>query len=116
MLWLKRNIYFNELMKCSVSGDYIAPGDYYYEDDQDGMLIKATVYKDLQRKRKQKTWDYSKLNAASNEQEYRRMLKDATMMMLADTVLERKVAGKYDPNPGVEDEFVQDLYNQKTTY
>lgn len=113
MLWLKRNIHFNELMKCGVSGEYIVPGDYYYEDDKDGLLIKATVYRDMQKKRKQETWDYSKLNSASNEIEYRRMLKDATMYMLADTVLERKVAGKYDPSPEVEDEIIQDLYNSK---
>lgn len=111
MLWLKRNNVYTQLMKCDVSNEIIAPGDFYYIDDEDGMRIKATVYKDIKDKSKKETWDYSELNAAQSEREYKRRLQDATRQMLAATVLERKVGGKYDPNPGVEDEIVQDLYN-----
>lgn len=111
MLWLRRSIHFNELMKCDVSGEHIYPGDYYYIDDTDGIKIKATVYKQLKDKAKREQWDYSKINQAQNEADYRRMLKDATMQMLAETVLERKVAGRYDPNPEVETDIIQDLYN-----
>lgn len=111
MLWLKRNTRFNELMKCDISGDLIGPGDYYYIDDVDGVRIKATVYKELKDKEKEETWDYTKINAAQSEADYKRMLRDATRQMLGSTILERKVAGKYDPKPEVESEIIQDLYN-----
>lgn len=111
MLWLKRNIRFNELMKCDISGEFIGPGDYYYIDDVDGVRIKATVYKQMKDKAKKESWDYSKINAAQSEADYKRMLKDATRYMLAETVLERKVAGRYDPNPEQETEIIQDLYD-----
>ena len=78
MLWLKRNNVYTQLMKCDVSNEIIAPGDFYYIDDEDGMRIKATVYKDIKDKSKKETWDYSELNAAQSEREYKRRLQDAT--------------------------------------
>lgn len=114
MLWLKRNTVWNQLMKCDISNEVIGPGDYYYIDDVDGVRIKATVYKRIKDKEKEENWDYSKLNAAQNELEYKRMLKEATRQMLASSILERKVAGKYDPNPEVESEIIQDLYDAHT--
>lgn len=111
MLWLKRNTRWNELFRCSVSGDNIYPGEYYYQDDVDNTIIKATVYKDLKDKRKEQEWDYSKLNNAKSEAEYRNMLREATKAMLGASILDRKVAGKYDPNPETENEIVEDLYN-----
>lgn len=114
MLWLKRNTVWNQLMKCDISNEVIGPGDYYYIDDVDGVRIKATVYKRIKDKEKEQNWDYSKLNAAQNELEYKRMLKEATRQMLASSILERKVAGKYDPNPEVESEIIQDLYDAHT--
>lgn len=111
MLWLKRNIYWNQLERCDVSGENIYPGDYYYQDDVDGIKIKATVYKDMQNKLKEDTWDYSKINNATCELEYKQMLKRATQDILAASILDRKIAGKYTPNPDVEDEYVQDLYD-----
>lgn len=111
MLWLKRNAVWNQLMKCDVSNEVIAPGDYYYIDDVDGIRIKATVYKRIKDKQKEDNWDYSKLNSATSQAEYKRMLKEATQRMLAATILDRKVAMKHDPNPGVENETIQDLYD-----
>lgn len=111
MLWLKRNIRFNELMKCDISGQLIGPGDYYYIDDVDGVRIKAIVYKEMKDKAARENMDYSKINAAQNDIEYRRLLKEATRQILADTVLERKIAGKYDADPENENELIQDLYD-----
>lgn len=45
MLWIKRNTVWNQLMKCDVSGQLITYGVYHYIDDQDGVKIKATIYK-----------------------------------------------------------------------
>ena len=51
MLRLKRVVHFNEFLKCKVSGEIISYGDYYYEDDEDGLIVKASVYKQLQREK-----------------------------------------------------------------
>ena len=75
-------------------------GDYYYIDDQDGVRIKATVYKELKEKQKRENWDYSQLNQAKSEAEYKSRLNDMTRQILGATILDRKVTGKYDPNPG----------------
>lgn len=115
MLWLKRNTRWNELMKCDISGEFIAPGDYYYIDDVDGLRVKATVYKDLKEQMKEETWDYSKINNAANEAEYRKMVQEATRRMLGETVLNRKVAGTYGGQvPPEEDEIIEDIYDMRT--
>ena len=76
------------------------------------LELKLLVYKELKDKEKEETWDYTKKrNAAQSEADYKRMLRDATRQMLGSTILERKVAGKYDPKPEVESEIIQDLYN-----
>lgn len=75
MLFLKRNLNFNQLYKCDVSKELIGPGDYYYEDDQDGFIVKAEVYKELKNRKKEEEWDYSILNQAENELEYKECLK-----------------------------------------
>lgn len=110
MLWLTRNTNPYQLEKCDISGELIAPGDWYYVDDVDRIKVKATVYKDLKNKQKEETWDYSKLNNASNEYEYRQKIKEATRQLLAETVLQRKVAIKYDPNE--ESEEIQEVYRE----
>lgn len=109
MLWLRRNIHWNQLEKCDISGELIYPGDYFYVDDEDGVKIKATVYKDIKDKEKEETWDYTKLNNAANEAEYKEMIKLATMQTLTSSVLERKIAGKYDPKR--ESDEVNALYS-----
>lgn len=113
MLWLKHNNNWNEVMKCGVSGDLIGPGDFYYVDDQDGLIIKATVYKDIMRKQKEETWDYTKINSATNQNEYKKMLQEATRQMLASSVVDRKVAGRADINPGEESDYIKDIYNNQ---
>ena len=94
MLWLKRNQYFNELYKCGISEELIGPGDYYYEDDEDGLIIKATVYRRLLDQEKRDRFDYSKLNNARSQREYEDLLKRAEQEFLTQTIFDRKVAGK----------------------
>ena len=108
MLWLKRNRYYNQLIKCDVSKEVIGPGDFYYQDDVDGVKIKATVYKEMENAKKKAEWDYSKINQAQSEAEYKNLIAEATRQMFASTILDRKVAGKYDPTP--ESEIIKDLY------
>lgn len=94
MLHLKRNILFNELYKCGVSGELIGPGDFYYEDDEDGLIVKASVYRRYKDQKIQDEFDYTKLNQASSEREYRDLLQRAQKDFFAQTLLDRKLAGE----------------------
>ena len=39
MLYLKRIVNDYEFLKCGISNELIAYGDYYYEDDEDGLIV-----------------------------------------------------------------------------
>lgn len=94
MLYLHRNGRFNELYKCDVSEELIYPGDYYYKDDDDGLIVKATVYHDMLRVKKENEFDYSRLNRAESVRDYKEMLKEYEREFLYETLLDREVAGK----------------------
>jgi len=97
MLHLKRNQYFNELYKCKISGEFIGPGDYYYEDDEDGLIVKATVYRQMLDQAIADKFDYTKLNNAKSQVEYAELLKQAEREFLSSTIFDREVAGKGRP-------------------
>lgn len=92
MLWLKRIVNDYEFLRCKVSDEIIAYGDFYYEDDEDGLVIKAKVYNQLKERAKRNNFDYSQLNNAVNQREYEMMLKQAERDFHSQTILERKVA------------------------
>ena len=94
MLHLKRIQYFNEFRTCSVSGELMSYGDFYYEDDTDGVVIKATVYRDLRDQYREDTFDETRLNQAKSEEEYKAQLKRYEQEFLTRDVLERKVFSK----------------------
>lgn len=94
MLHLKRIVYDYEFMKCKISGELIGYGDFYYEDDEDGLIVKASVYNEIMDKRKEELFDYSKLERARSEKEYTQMLKRAEKELLTQTLFERKIVGK----------------------
>lgn len=94
MLHLKRVIYDYEFMKCGISGDLIGYGDFYYEDDEDGLIVKASTYNEIMDKRKEELFDYSKLERARSEREYQQMLKRAERELLEQTLFERKIFNK----------------------
>lgn len=94
MLHLKRVIYDYEYMKCKISGELIGYGDFYYEDDEDGLIVKARVYNEIMDQRKKDMFDYSKLEKARSEKEYQDMLKKAEKELLTQTLFERKIFGK----------------------
>lgn len=64
MLYLKRIIYPYEILKCRLSKQLITYGDYYYEDDEDGLIVKAEYYGELLKKRQEDPnfYDYSGYN------------------------------------------------------
>ena len=91
MLHLKRVQYFNEFLRWDVSGEVIGYEDYYYEDDEDGLIVKATVYKELERRKKEAEFDYAKLQAAESQRDYQEKLRQYEKEFLAKTLLDRKV-------------------------
>lgn len=101
MLVLKRMIYPYEVMKCSISKEMIIYGDFYYEDDEDKeVIVKATVYNKLKRETRERSFDYSLLQQAQNDKEYREMVKRAQKDYLTATILDRPIfdQGHYKSN------------------
>lgn len=91
MLFFKRNIHFNELLRCDISGLPIGLNDYYYEDDEDGTIIRFDVYQRLKRRKKRERFDYDKLQFASSQLEYREALRQYEQDLLERDILEREV-------------------------
>ena len=98
MLHLKRVQYFTDFLRCGVSGEIISHGDYYYEDDEDGLIIKASVYGQLKKEKREREFDYTKLNQAESHRDYQQMLKEYERSFLSETVLDRKL---YSEQEGV---------------
>lgn len=92
MLHLKRVQYFTDFMRCKISGEIISHGDYYYEDDEDGLIVKATVYREMLDEKRNNEFDYSKLQKAETQREYQEALKEYERQFLSQTLLDRKVS------------------------
>lgn len=90
MLHLKRVQYFTDFMKCHVSKEIIKHGDYYYEDDEDGMIIKASVYGKLKKEKIEDEYDYTRLNQAESLRDYESSLREYEREFLKSTVFDRK--------------------------
>ena len=45
MLILKQVTQPYEVLKCKISNQMIIYGDFYYEDNEDGTIVKYEVYK-----------------------------------------------------------------------
>lgn len=77
--------------RCHISKKYIHYGDFYYYDDEDGLIIALDVYNKMKLEEKRKNWDFSKLKQAANEREYEQMMREKTRAFLAQDVLKRQV-------------------------
>ena len=73
MLFLKQIQYPYDIRKCAISGEPITYGQFYYEDDEDKTIVKFEVYKRMQQQARADRFDYSKLQQAKSEKEYREM-------------------------------------------
>lgn len=91
MLFLKRNIYPNEIYKCDVSGTLIEFLDYYYEDDEDGLIVRADTYHLMKRRERRRNFDFSRLNEITDRIEYEEALKEYEQLALTDDIMEREV-------------------------
>lgn len=91
MLILNRMTQPYEVRKCKVSGQFIVYGEWFYEDDEDGVIIKSSVYKKMQQDARNKAFDYTLLEQAQSDKEYREMIKRAEKDFLNTTILDRPV-------------------------
>lgn len=91
MLVLKRMIHPYEVRKCKISDEFIVYGDFYYEDDQDGTIIKLTTYNKLKKEAKEEAFDYSLLARAKSQKEYNELVKRAERDFLRATILDRPI-------------------------
>lgn len=69
----------------------ITYGDWYYEDDDDNLIVKAEIYKQIKDQYKNDTFDYSYLNNLQSQEEYRQKLKEMTRANNYASLLSREV-------------------------
>lgn len=94
MLFLKQITQMYEVRKCGISGEFIKYGQYFYEDDTDGAIVKFEVYKKMQADAIADRFDYSLLEKATSNREYEEMLKRAQRDFLHSSILDRQIAEK----------------------
>lgn len=93
MLILQRNLTPGEVRTCKLSGNMIIYGDYYYQDlDDPNMYVLAREYNKLKEQRERETFDYSLLEKAQSEKEYREYLKMAEQEFLTQNILNMEIA------------------------
>jgi len=89
MLILKRVRYFTDFMRDSVDNRIIGPGEYYFEDTDDGSLISCEHYWELKKERMEAEWDDSYYNSMESERDYKEKLKEAERQYLQKEILDR---------------------------
>lgn len=91
MLILKQINQPYEVRTCKISGEMIKYGDFFYEDDVDGVCVLASVYKKMQDQRRKESFDYSELNRCQSEIEYQNYIKRAEKEFLHASILDREI-------------------------
>lgn len=91
MLILKRMIYPYEVLKCHMTDEMIVYGDFYYEDDEDNTIVKATAYNKLKQEARERSFDYTLLQHAQSQKEYNELVKRAQRDYLNATILDRPI-------------------------
>ena len=89
-LHLKRITWPYECFKCDVTKKILSYGDYYYEDDVDGLIVDAEYYHDKKMADKlEKAQD--DFRYALNPEEYRLKMRQAERDFMEMTLLDREV-------------------------
>lgn len=89
MLILKRMRYFNEFIRDTLDDRIIGPGEYYYEDPDDGLIISAEHYWELKQAKMEDEWDDSYLDFMQSQKDYKEALRQAEQQYQQRTVLNR---------------------------
>ena len=112
MLRLKKIVNPYEWERSHLTGSYILPGATYYEDDEDGFIIRADEYAELKKRKKEEEFDYSRLIGAQNEREYSEMMRQMYReynqgvlrgLVEMDSTLKTTVTGKMTVVSGSDD-------------
>lgn len=77
-----------------LTGDYIKAGEFYYWDDDDGLVVSLKTYRKFKEAKRLEDWDYSRLENAESQYEYEQAIKDQTRQYNMETLLDRKVEGE----------------------
>lgn len=95
MLHLKQIKYWTDFIKCDITKKVMTYGDYYYEDDEDGLIIDAYYYNDLKRANSKEVFDMEdRLARLSSYKDYKQALKEAERQYLTAGLLDRKLYSK----------------------
>lgn len=89
MLMLKRMRFFNEFIRDSIDDRIIGPGEYYYEDSEDGVIISAEHYWELKKQKMEDEWDETYYNQMESQKDYKEKLRQAEQAYNQRTILER---------------------------
>lgn len=76
-----------------ITGDYIRFGEWYYWDDEDGLVVSLRTYRQFKRQKELDTFDYTRLNQAASQREYEEILKESTRIHNMETLLDRRIEG-----------------------
>lgn len=74
-----------------VTGDYIQYGEFYYKSDKTGAVISRKTYREAKEAERVKNWDYSRLNNAMSQREYREITRQQRQAMVAESILSEGV-------------------------
>ncbi len=89
-LMLKRITDPYEAVKCSITKEWIMYPDYYYEDDEDGLIVSYDYYCEEKKRRRLEKAEPD-VNRAMNSVEYRIMLKEKERQFMEKTLFERPI-------------------------
>lgn len=95
-LHLKRITRFNECEKCSITKELIAYGDYYYQDDMDGVIVSYNYYHDMKLNIKRQE-AMPALQEALSGLSYKQMLHEKERQFLAQTIFDRPLYTGLEP-------------------
>ena len=87
---LKRIINPYEAVKCSITKEWIQYPDYYYEDDEDGLIVSYDYYCEEKKRRRLEKAEPD-VNLATSSIEYRVMLKEKERQFLEKTLFDRPI-------------------------
>lgn len=101
-LVLKRITWPYDCVKCDITRRLLSYGNYYYEDDEDGLIVDAEYYH--QRKmanRYEEAMQNPELMSGADAMSYQAAMRAAERKYLDRGLLDRPVAGKPAPKGGV---------------
>ena len=80
-----------EFLIDKVDGSVIMPGDFYYKDDDDGLIVNAKTLHNLKEEQRKDNYDYTLRDNAQNWKDYNEQMKEAEHELLKTEILDRKI-------------------------